>query len=124
MLAYALTISIAAGAASPSASAQDEIAHLLSYVETSGCDFYRNGTWYSAREARAHLEKKYQYLVNRSRVRNAEDFIDKAASSSSVSGEPYQVRCRPNETVPSAAWLRAELDRFRASRVEPRQMTP
>lgn len=34
-----------------------EIGQLPGYGERSGCAVYRNGTWYSASEARAHLEK-------------------------------------------------------------------
>jgi hypothetical protein len=108
-----------AGAAPPSASTQAEIAHLLSYLETSRCEFYRNGTWYDARDARAHLEKKKNYLVNRSLIGSAEDFIDRAATASSVSGEKYQVRCRPSPAVPSGEWLRAELKRYRAASTRP-----
>ena len=73
------------------------------------------------RAARAHLEKK-NYLVNRTLVESAADFIEKAATASSVSGEKYQVRCRPNPSAPTGEWLRAELERFRAARVQQRKI--
>lgn len=114
LLTILISIGVVAGAASPSSNSRAEIAHLLSYLETSRCEFYRNGTWYDSKEARAHLEKKYAYLMNRTLIGNAEDFIELAATGSSVSGKPYQVRCRPNASVPSGVWLRAELERFRA----------
>jgi hypothetical protein len=104
-----------ADAAAPGAAAQAEISHLLSYLGTSGCEFQRNGSWHDARAARAHPEKKYRYLANRSLIGSAEDFIDRAATSSSVTGETYYVRCPPNQAVASADWLRAELERLRAS---------
>jgi hypothetical protein len=118
-LACALMFSIRAGADAPGATTQAEVAHLLSYLESSGCDFYRNGTWHSAKEARAHLERKYTYLVNRSMVSSAEEFIERAATSSSMSGQPYLVRCAAGQSVPSGVWLRAELERFRSSRKGP-----
>ena len=40
--------------------AEVEIRQLLGYVERSGCVVSRNGSWYSASDARAHLEKKYR----------------------------------------------------------------
>jgi hypothetical protein len=121
LLAFLVAVGTVAGAAPPSTNTQAEIAHLLSYLETSRCEFYRNGAWYDSREARAHLEKKKSYLMNRSLIGSTEDFIDRAATASSVSGEKYQVRCRPSPAVPSGAWLRAELERFRAARgVTPR----
>jgi hypothetical protein len=116
LLASLLWLSSVAAAATPSATTQAEIAHLLSYLETSRCEFYRNGSWHDSREARAHLEKKKNYLMNRAMIGSSEDFIDKAATASSVSGEQYKVRCRPNPPVPSSEWLRAELGRFRDAR--------
>jgi hypothetical protein len=113
VLASALVFSSLAGAVTPAPAARAEIAHLLSYVGTSACEFYRNGTWSSAKDAEAHLERKYQYQVNHSQIGSAEDFIEKAASASSMSGQPYLVRCAPGQAVPSGAWLRAELGRFR-----------
>lgn len=51
---------------------QDEIQYLLQYVEISGCEFERNGTVYDSREARSHIERKYNYV--RKYVDNTEDF--------------------------------------------------
>jgi len=116
LLASLFAISSVAGTATPSANTQAEIAHLLSYLETSRCEFYRNGSWHDSKAARAHLEKKKNYLVNRNLIGSAEDFIEKAATASSVSDEKYQVRCRPNPSAPTGEWLRAELERFRAAR--------
>lgn len=115
IFASALLFGSLAWAGTPSAAAQAEIAHLLAHLRTSGCEFRRNGTWYSATDAAAHLERKKQYLVKHAQIESAEGFIEKAASKSSMSGEPYLVRCQLHQTVPSAVWLRAELDRFRGS---------
>ena len=108
-----LTSSVHAAAfATPS---QREIAHLLAYLEQSGFTFLRNGTWYESKEARAHLERKYEYLMERSLVDSDEDFIERAASTSSMSGEYYVVQCPGQVKVTSGDWLRAELLRFRQS---------
>src|SRR5271155_3186437 len=91
-LIMALSILPAARAAPPAA-AQIEINHLLGLIEQSGCEFFRNGTWYDAQRAQAHLRAKYDALAANDQIKTAEDFIEKAASSSSLSGRPYQIRC-------------------------------
>jgi hypothetical protein len=90
-----------------------EIGQLLGYIEHSGCAVYRNGTWYSASSARAHLEKKYRYLLARGLVNTTEEFMDRTATASSMSGEPYQVKCDGHAPVSSAEWLTMELQRLR-----------
>jgi len=110
-----LAASVPAMGAGPDARAQAEIAHLLDHLEQSGCEFYRNGEWHSAKDAREHLATKYEYLLKKGWVRTAEDFIARAGSESSVSGKPYQVRCAGARPVPSAEWLRGELRRYRDS---------
>lgn len=101
-------------AAPPPPASQDEIDHLLSYVDSSGCQFYRNGTWYNSAEGQAHLKEKYDFLTKMGWVHSAEDFIERAASKSSVSGESYQAKCKDQAPIPSARWLASELDRYRA----------
>jgi len=103
-----------AGAAEPESIAQREISHLLQYLEASRCAFYRNGAWHTSQEARAHIEAKYKALQNRTRVITIEEFLARAATASSISGEPYQVRCDGKASVESAKWLGAELARYRA----------
>ena len=110
-------------ASEPSAVTRSEVEHLLTYLERSGCDFERNGTWYNAVDARAHLEKKYRYLVDRDLVTKAEDFIARAAAQSSMSGQPYQVRCAGTRATPSAAWLTNELQRYRQVQSQSRKPT-
>ena len=92
---------------------QVEVKYLLDFVEISGCDFYRNGTWYDSTKARAHLAAKFDYLDSRNRLKSAEDFIDGAATQSSLSGRPYEVRCLECKTVPTGPWLHDVLSRYR-----------
>jgi hypothetical protein len=58
--------------AAPEPRTQAEIAHLLDYVATPGCEFNRNGSWHAGADARAHLQKKYDYLLKRKLVTDAE----------------------------------------------------
>jgi hypothetical protein len=95
-------------------SAVQEIEQLLAALGGSGCRFYRNGSWYSAPDAQAHLIKKYEYLRKKKLLGSPEDFIAKAGTESSRSGEPYRVQCGQQDAVPSAAWLQAALRRLRS----------
>ena len=93
--------------------ARTEINYLLDFVEISGCDFYRNGSWNDSVQAQGHLRNKYDYLSSQNRIEKAEDFIQKAASKSSLSGRPYEVRCGVCTTLTSNEWLHAVLARYR-----------
>ncbi|WP_271196749.1 YfeK family protein [Pseudomonas turukhanskensis] len=91
---------------------QDEVGKLLAFVENSGCSFIRNGSAYDGKEARMHLQQKLDYLENKGLVSSSEDFIQRAATGSSISGKPYSVDCK-GQQQPSADWLNGELQRIR-----------
>ena len=91
---------------------ENEILHLFEYLAKSNCEFNRNGVWYDPEKARKHIEKKYRYLSKIGLINSAEQFIDRAASQSSMSGKSYLVRCGQS-TVPSSTWFSNELKRFR-----------
>lgn len=116
-IAFALLVGIGgiAFAAEPDEATQQEIAHLMSYLGSSGCQFNRNGTWYDAARAANHLNRKYEYLRKRNLVPDTETFIQHAASASSSSGKPYLVRCGNKPEVKSGDWFREALARFRAT---------
>ena len=97
-----------------SPAARGEIEVLLSRLAASDCQFKRNGSWHTAAEAQVHLRRKLDYLVDKGTVASAEQFIERAASQSSMSGQAYQVKCGGQAPVTSGAWLRAELQRLRA----------
>ncbi len=103
----------AAAAELPQAAAA-EIGRLLEVLETSGCRFNRNGSWYPAAEARQHLAKKVDYLRGKGLLASTDDFIARAGTGSSVSGKAYQVQCGTQPAQPSAYWLHAQLQRLRA----------
>jgi hypothetical protein len=113
--AVAILLPIGVFAAQPAPSAQAEIDHLLSYIAHSDCRFYRNGSWHGMDEARAHVSTKYEWLRDHGEVSTAEDFIEGAASRSSLSGKNYRVQCPGAAEQSTGPWLKAELGRFRAS---------
>lgn len=93
--------------------AQREIAGLLHAVGASGCHFMRGGSAYSSAQAQEHLGKKYEYMAARDMLVSTEDFIDKAATRSSMSGEPYAIRCGEAAAQKSDDWMRARLKAMR-----------
>jgi hypothetical protein len=95
-------------------SARAEVSHLLEYVEKSGCEFYRNGTWHKdTKGVRDHAELKLRYFEQKGRINSAEDFIKWAGSKSEISGKPYMVKCNDGPPIPTSQWLSEELQRYR-----------
>jgi len=113
LLALALAAPLAARAAPPP-NVQQDVKHLLEFIDHSGCSFFRNGSWSDAKTAEGHVHMKYDYLALQGRIVTAQDFIEKAASQSSLSGAPYQIRCGSNAPVLSRVWLSEELARYQA----------
>lgn len=95
--------------------AQAEIKALIATLAGSGCEFERNGRWYGADRAQEHLRRKHEWLRRRGLAPTAELFIERAATSSSVSGRAYRVRCPPDlRPEPAADWFRARLAGIRS----------
>lgn len=99
--------------AEPPKSVQVEVSFLLGYIEGSGCLFYRNGSWHDSKAAQVHIRDKYKYLAARSQINSTEEFIEKAATKSSFTGQAYEVKCNGGMPVTSNLWLRDELARLR-----------
>ncbi len=112
LLMLGLPLTPAAHADTP-VNVQLEINFLLGYIEGSGCEFYRNGSWHNSKDAQVHLRTKYKWLMTRNQISNSEDFIEKAATKSSLSGLAYSVTCQGAASQSSALWLRSELARLR-----------
>lgn len=102
-----------AHADAPSLTTQTEISELLRELGASHCDFYRNGSWHDSAKAESHLKRKLDYFERKDLLTTADAFISDAASQSSMSGEPYQVRCPGRPAQPSADWLRQKLGELR-----------
>jgi ribonucleotide monophosphatase NagD (HAD superfamily) len=96
---------------------EQKINHLLQYIATlKQAVFIRNGSEHSATEAAAHLEKKWKQA--KSEVITAEDFIQKIASRSSMSGKPYLVSFGPNKTFSCEMLLQLELKKLQEGKVK------
>lgn len=115
LAALVLALSAAAAPAAPPADAQREIDGLIAALGHSGCQFQRNGRWYPASDAQAHLRRKYDWLRKRDLVDSAEQFIVRAGTGSSISGQAYRVRCAGRAAEPAAAWLQGRLAALRAA---------
>ncbi len=90
---------------------EQEVSHLLGFIEKSGCIFIRNNKNYNSAKARKHIERKYKHVQDR--ITTTEQFIRYAATESSITHKPYTVICGVEETQPSSDWLLQELDNFR-----------
>lgn len=99
--------------AAPSDTARREIAGLIGALDGSSCRFQRNGSWHDAAEARAHLQRKYDYLLKKDKVDTAEQFIERAASQSSMSGKPYRIACPGQPEQTAAVWFGVRLKALR-----------
>ncbi len=95
--------------AAPDDTARREISGLIGSLDGSNCRFRRNGSWHDAAEARAHLQRKYDYLLKKNQVDTAEQFIERAASRSSMSGKPYRIACPGQPEQTAAAWFGSRL---------------
>jgi len=115
LLLLALAAPFAALAA-PAPKVTQDVDHLLGYIARSGCNFYRNGSWSDATIAEAHVRTKFDYLARQDEIASVADFIEKAASKSSITGQPYQVKCPGSAPVLASNWLSEELARYQSRR--------
>ena len=93
---------------------RQEVEHLLQFVAENACQMQRNGKWHTGEEAAKHIHKKYEHF--RDQISSTEEFIDYAASRSTVSHREYMVTCQEAEPVTTREWLLQELEQFRSAR--------
>ena len=111
-LFFAMLFPTTSAARSPAA--QEEIDHLLAFVEKSDARFIRNVSEHSAKESADHLRDKLSTAGER--VKTADDFIVGIASKSYLSGKPYLVKTSDGKLGPTGLWLSEELTRYRAGK--------
>ena len=63
------------------------------------------------------MRDKWQH--GRDQIKTALDFIDKAASRSSVSGKPYLIRFKDGREIESATFLRDQLKKVESGESPP-----
>lgn len=81
--------------------------------------FIRNGSEHNAAGAESHLRLKLS--KTKKRLDTAEQFVDKVASGSSISGKPYQVKRPGKDPVDAKVYLAellAETDKAAAAKPE------
>ena len=88
------------------------VLHLISHVSESGLTFIRNADRYTSVEAAEHMGNKYRHF--REDIKTAEDFIERCASRSLLSGKSYLVINEQGEQVRTSEWLEAALAEYRA----------
>jgi hypothetical protein len=93
--------------------AEAEIEHILIRVGQSQCVFIRNGREHPAADAESHLRMKYRKGARY--VDSTEDFIERLASSSSWTKEPYQIRCPGQTETTASVWLHSMLRDYRGT---------
>jgi hypothetical protein len=109
---------LAAGAttavrANPPPHEQGRIDRLIRYVESQkDMKFIRNGSEYSCAEAARFLRGKLETLA--ADITTAREFIERVATKSSMSGQPYHVKFGDGRLMPAAQFLSDELKRIEA----------
>ena len=121
LLLFAVLVSARAHAEARTTTTRSEISALLRALGASQCDFFRNGTWYDSAKAEDHLKRKLDYFERKGLLSTADTFIDDAASRSSMSGKPYQVRCPGQPVQTSAEWLTRKLEALRKRGIDSEQ---
>ena len=110
------TITADAGVTSVNDQLEGTIHYLLTYVKNSDCIFIRNGKEHTAKEAVAHILRKYEHF--RDEIKTAEDFIRLTASKSLMTGKPYWIKTTDGERIKSENWLLKALELYRAARTQ------
>lgn len=90
---------------------KQKIEALIKYVEDmKDAKFVRNNQEYDAKTAAKFLKGKWE--SNESKIKTAKDFIEKAASKSSTSGQPYLIRFKDGKEKKSEEHLTEELKKI------------
>ena len=97
----------AASAPGSTEAEQARIEYLLERIGDSPYNFIRNGSRYNWKHAAIHL--RWKYLRNQKQIKNAEDFIDRIATRSKISGEQYWVILPDKSRRPLREFLIHEL---------------
>lgn len=87
-----------------------KVDRLIQYIRSLEAAYIRNGSEHTCQEAADHLQAKW--AKHRSRISSAEEFIERLASESSMTGEPYLIRYADGKTATTEDVLRRELSRL------------
>ena len=104
------------GPGQPSENLESAIQFLLKHVADSGLVFIRNSERHASFDAAEHMNSKYEYF--RDKIKTPEDFIQRCASKSLMSGKLYLVVLENGEEVRTDAWLLSALTVYRSNLAE------
>ncbi|HEY6366050.1 MAG TPA: DUF5329 family protein [Candidatus Binatia bacterium] len=104
--------------ATPAAERQKIETLIKSIADAKELKFVRNGKVYDATIAAKFLRGKW--AANDAEVKTARAFIDKVASFSGTSGEPYLIRRNDGTEIKSKDYLLAELRKLEKAEFEQR----
>lgn len=90
-----------------------KIEYLIAFIAKQDGVFIRNGSEYTPSQAAEHLRMKWTKAGKT--IKTAEDFISNLATSSSVSGKPYQIKFKSGRSTQLAPFLRLELKRLEST---------
>lgn len=108
-----LALILTAPPALAEASLVDTVDYLLRQVAESNYVFIRNGKDHDSEDAAKHMRRKYEHFSDE--IATPEQFIDRSATKSMMSGKRYRVRFPDGEEMDTADWLLEELAKFRAA---------
>ena len=92
-----------------------KIESLINHVESlKDAKFIRNGVPYDAKTSGQFLRGKWK--AQESDIKTARDFISKAASTSSTTGQPYLIRLSDGREIKSGEYLTAELEKLESKK--------
>ena len=98
--------------ATPTAAEEKLIDTLILRVsKMSAMVFLRNGNEYTAADAAKHMQAKYDYF--KKELVTAEDFIDRCASRSEMTGQAYKVKLNDGAVKDANEFLNSELRALR-----------
>jgi hypothetical protein len=98
--------------ATPSATEDQLIDTLIQRVaRMSSMVFVRNGSEYRAADAAKHMQAKYDYF--KKELVTAEDFIQRCASHSEMTGQAYKVKLEGGAVRDASEFLNGELRALR-----------
>ena len=96
----------------PSDEVDATVRHLIDHVARSGLVFVRNNEEYTSQEAAEHMAKKYRHFMDG--IETTEDFIQRCATKSLLTGKLYFVIDGGGLRLKTADWLNTELAAYRS----------
>jgi hypothetical protein len=85
--------------------------YLIAQVEKSDLKFVRNGDEHTGKEAAQHMRRKYDHF--KKEIKTPEEFIEKCAAKSELSGKPYMVKKSDGTTLKCEDWMKTLLAEHR-----------